>query len=94
MLYKLIGNAIPSLTDCNAEYVTGYANVTSVTVSGVDIQIELSTGGYALPKDVCIDYVKTQRAGKLSIVGSNCDPSGGATIGGGNPVQKVLSFIG
>lgn len=92
MLYKLLGNSIPHFDDCNVEYITGYADVTDVTVSGTSVQVELSTGGYTLPKDVCEDYVTTQRAGMLTAVGSDCNPSE-AVIVGGSPTQKVLGFF-
>jgi hypothetical protein len=94
ILYKLIGNAVPHLTDCNAEYVTGYADVHEVDVVNGELVVTLKDQGYSLPKDVCEDYVTTQRAGNLSFVGSNCDPSGGATIGGGSATSKVLGFLG
>jgi len=95
ILYKLIGNATPHITDCNAEYVTGYADVQNVEVNlSGELVVTLKDQGYSLPKDVCEDYVTTQRAGNLSFVGSNCDPSGGATIGGSSATSKVLGFLG
>lgn len=96
MLYKLIGNSTPNLDDCNVEYITGYANVTSVIVNGSgDIVIQLkNSGGYNLPKQVCEDYVTTQRAGNLAPVGSNCNPSENDAINGPSATEKVLGFVG
>lgn len=93
MLYKLLGGGTPGLNDCNVEYVTGYADVSSVTAVGNGIEVKLKSNGYSLPKQVCEDYVTTQRAGNLSSIGSNCDPSDGV-IGGADATEKVLAFAG
>ncbi|KAB2859614.1 MAG: hypothetical protein F9K09_01465 [Flavobacteriales bacterium] len=93
MLYKLIGNSTPGLNDCNTEYITGYANVSSVVGLPNGIGITLASGGYSLPKQVCEDYVTSQRAGTLSSVGSDCDPSVNG-LGGEDAIEKVFGFIG
>lgn len=96
MLYKLIGNAVPHIDDCNVEYVTGYADVQAVVYNLISgrIEIQLKQGGYTLPQQVCEDYVTTQRAGNLSFVGSNCNPSENSAINGGSATDKVVSFLG
>ncbi|MBL4706998.1 MAG: hypothetical protein JKY48_00965, partial [Flavobacteriales bacterium] len=92
-LYKLIGNANPQLTDCNADYVTGYANVKNVGVDGNGVWVTLGGGGkHDLPAKVCRDFVKTQRAGKLSLVG-DCDPSEDG-VGGNNATEIIENFLG
>ncbi len=73
-LYRLLDNLIgkkpePSVSDdCNADYMTGYVNVRDVGVTPDD-KVWVSIGGedkYVLPRQVCLDFVKTQRVGKLS----------------------------
>lgn len=94
MLYKLLGNSVPQLDDCNVEYITGYANVAGVNPSGNKLIVYLKQGGYSLPKQVCEDYVTTQRAGNLAPVGSNCNPSENDAINGPSATDKVLGFVG
>lgn len=94
MLYKLLGNSVPQLDDCNVEYITGYANVAAVNSSNNKLIVYLKQGGYSLPKQVCEDYVTTQRAGNLAPVGSNCNPSENDAINGPSATDKVLGFVG
>jgi hypothetical protein len=92
-LYKLIGNSTPQLTDCNADYVSGYVNVKDVGADASGVWLKLGGGGkHDLPAKVCRDFVKSQRAGKLSLVG-DCDPQEDG-IGGNNPTEIIENFLG
>ena len=76
--YSLIGAQNPDLNTCNAEYITGYASVTDVVVISAStgtVGIYLD-GTQRLPDEVCREFVKTQRLGKVD-VGANCNPSTG-----------------
>jgi hypothetical protein len=93
-LYKLIGPNVPQLSDCNADYLTGYVNVRDVEISGSDIYVKLGKVGgvYDLPYLVCRDFVKTQRAGMLSLAGDcNADEAG---IDGTGPEDIIMNFVG
>lgn len=100
-LYKLLGAGIePEIEDCNAEYITGYVNVKEVSLINNDAQLQIrlgrpgfQLGNYELPRNVCANFVKTQRAGKLSEVGSICDPSIAGVDNTGDPVDVVMSFF-
>lgn len=76
-LYTMLGNNVPDLRSCNAEYINGYAQVLNAgkDANGVFIKLESAdNGGYNTPRSVCKDFVMTQRAGKIEMSG-NCDPS-------------------
>lgn len=92
--YQLLGNGNISTTDgsCNAEFISGYATVNQIDIDqqgGLFVVVE---GGNELPRNVCKDYVSTQRAGKLSLTG-NCDASDGVD-GNGEPADILMSFLG
>ena len=103
-LYSLVGSAVPEPTRCNTDYVSGYVNLRSATVVQKDgrrlIKVEVgnnNSSGYSLPYQVCQDFVKTQRRGKLSPSG-NCDPQ---VVGVPNNnasakqiVQQMASYVG
>jgi hypothetical protein len=86
-LYKLVSANVPAgIRDCNTDYVSGYVSVRDAllinpaTPGGMP-RIKLLLGkasntssDYTLPRQVCLNFVKTQRLGKLKS-GSNCDPS-------------------
>lgn len=98
-LYKLIGGPTdPELEDCNAEYVTGYVNVKEVEIDNGGIYVKLGLPGlqglHDLPRKVCEDLVKTQKAGKLSIDGSICDASVAGVGNSGSPENIIMSFVG
>lgn len=93
-LYKLIGSDIPQLSDCNAEYITGYVQVRSV---GIDtsgkLWVELGSGqnNYDIPREVCEDLVKTQKLGMLTLTGDcNASQSG---IQGSSPTSIIQNFL-
>jgi hypothetical protein len=70
-LYNLSGNDTPSLLPLtqNSEYISGYATVANVdTTADGKLYLDLATGGgqnYTLPRQVCMNFLQTQRAGKL-----------------------------
>ena len=105
-LYRLIGDEEnPLITDCNADYITGYVQVKRV---GVEIEsganndrVYLQLGkpasdnnagvNYELPLQVCKEFVKTQRNGLLSINGGICNPDLLGINPTGDPVEAVLA---
>jgi hypothetical protein len=82
LLYKLVNGGVPQgVRDCNTDYVTGYVSVRDAQAytTGGKTYIKLAVGSsnssdYTLPRQVCLNFVKTQRLGKLQ-QGSNCDPA-------------------
>lgn len=83
ILYRLIGedpNLNPNyLSTCNAEYITGYASVVASSVDKANAKLTVllaNTGQNRLPREVCKDFVKSQRLGKVDPL-ANCDPSRG-----------------
>ncbi len=95
-LYKLIGNGQPQLDFCNAEFIDGYVKVKKVDIDEDDgLYVELgsvSGGKHELPKQVCREFVKSQRAGKLNANG-NCDASANGVQDNSDGQQVVMSFI-
>ena len=89
-LYKLIYNGTPQIEDCNAEYITGYCNVSNVGVDPQGLYLELTSGGYSLPKQVCEDFVKAERRGKIGTNGV-CD--GTDPIDGSSPTSIIMNFL-
>ncbi|WP_254085431.1 hypothetical protein [Dawidia cretensis] len=73
-LYKLLGEGAPSLESCNAEYISGYVAVKDSGVEGGLLYIDID-GGQRPPVEVCRDFVKAYRLGKLDTDGS-CNPTG------------------
>lgn len=69
-LYQMLGASPPTLDDYLSEYLTGYVYVTSASLIGGKIVLTLgspdSNSDYYLPKNLCTDYVITQRAGNIS----------------------------
>ncbi|MBT1710549.1 hypothetical protein KK062_20055 [Fulvivirgaceae bacterium PWU5] len=75
-LYSLIGNDVPNMTTCNAEKVSGYASVVSCGANEIGTYIELlKEDNNRLPREACIDFVKSQRLGKV-VPSNDCSPSG------------------
>jgi len=74
ILYSLIGNTSPDLATCNADFINGFASITSCDIdSGTGrLYVDLRSSD-RLPIDVCKDFVKTQRLGMLDPQG-NCTP--------------------
>ncbi|MBI4646901.1 MAG: hypothetical protein HY738_09995 [Bacteroidia bacterium] len=96
-LYNLNGLSVPDVNDCNAEYITGHAYVREVKTDehGLFVKLGLNDqlgGFFDLPKEVCQDFVKTQRAGKLSPPG-NCDPTEDDILGVTDASQLVMNFV-
>ena len=103
-LYSLIGSSAPqSVYECNSDYISGYVTLRAATVETVGTKklLKLSIGDpgsdYSLPWQVCEDFVKTQRLGKLSAPG-NCNPAiNGIPDTNGNAkqiVQQLVSWMG
>ena len=105
-LYSLIDNKAPgSVDECNSDYTSGYVAVRSAAVEDVGgkklLRLTIgdpnSNSNYSLPHQVCADFVKTQRLGKLMTPG-NCNPAtAGIPNTNGNAkqiVQQLLSWLG
>lgn len=100
-LYKLIGPATPApnINSCVSEYVKGYCSVKAAGVDADGVYVELGNPGtlgfsnFDLPKKVCRNYVKTQRAGNLNLSG-NCDPSVNGIPNSNDAKQVVMSLLG
>ncbi|MEL6141873.1 MAG: hypothetical protein AAFU67_09675, partial [Bacteroidota bacterium] len=100
-LYRLLGSgANPFIEDCNAEYISGYAKVKAVSLTNSATQLEIVLGNpdsqsddYELPRQVCDNFVRTQRLGKLSEQGSICDQSIAGVNNMGNPAEILFGFV-
>ncbi len=91
-LYALIGSN-PSLTNCQSEYIKGYATVENVGVLGGKIFIQLKNADHSLPIHVCRDYVKVERGGNIPPVGS-CNPSSDGMDGSLSAKDVALQLLG
>lgn len=96
-LYTLIGNNVPDLNSCNAEYITGYVNTyAAIDPSSGNIEITFNgSGSYKLPREICQDRVKKELGGKIN-PGGNCNPNDGISDGGGAKaiVSQLVSKMG
>ncbi|MES2140752.1 MAG: hypothetical protein V4511_13670 [Bacteroidota bacterium] len=96
-LYALLGGN-PQLGSCNSDYVKGYVDVKTVGVDADGLFIKLGDGNafdrdtYELPRNVCIDYVKTEKGGKLKPFG-NCNASDGGIPEGNDPLAIAQQLI-
>jgi hypothetical protein len=80
-LYRLVGNREFTGTDedlkkCNAEFITGYISVRDCVPYGDGKLALILKDEGRLPNDVCRDFVKAQRLGKV-YPDQDCDPSNG-----------------
>lgn len=75
-LYNLYGINPPDLDKCNVDYISGYVTLSTVTMDGGNIVLNVGNTNdqYTIPENVCRNFVETQRGGKLTL-GGNCDPS-------------------
>lgn len=78
-LYQLINNgtaALPQVQEAgiNRDYITGYVSVRQVDIINGQLVLKVGDGSsvnnldgdaYTLPRQVCMDFVRTQRLGKL-----------------------------
>jgi hypothetical protein len=95
-LYKLIATAPnpPALTSCASEYIDGYCRVEDVGIDATGLWVKLheAAGGKAsMPKQVCNNYVNTQRLGNINSSG-NCDADANG-ISFSSPKQVVLQLM-
>jgi len=80
-LYTLMGNGVPVLSSCNAEFIEGYATVTGATVSGNFIYLSLlQDTNSKTPAQICTEFVKANRIGKLD-PSRDCNPNTGISDG-------------
>ncbi len=97
ILYKLQGFGEAGLDDCASEYITGYANPSSVDLideGGGVYSVEVTFSGSNIPKKVCRDFFGTQRRGMVNFSG-NCDPSNpGSFDDTGDAVEVIMRLLG
>ncbi len=97
-LYALVGSNL-NITDCNTEYVDGYAKVLRAGVDANGLFVELrqeTSDNYDSPQEICWDFVRTQKGGKLNTTGS-CDASLTAldnSEGNGEVIMAIANKIG
>ncbi|MCX6180360.1 MAG: hypothetical protein NT150_00335 [Bacteroidetes bacterium] len=85
-LYSLIGYHEPSIGECTSEYIKGYTAIDSagIDAGGLFVLLKDDAGcDMGLPDRVCRNYLRTQRAGNLNILG-NCDASPPVSVGSNN----------
>lgn len=78
ILYSLVGDNPANLQTCNAEYLTGYASVygSELDLPNAVLKIKLvRQSANKLPREVCLEYVKTQRLGNIDQF-SDCTSAG------------------
>jgi hypothetical protein len=100
-LYQLLQAGLPAdLGNCNSDYVSGYASVAHVGVEDTDptymgkIYIELeNNNGYEMPAQVCDDYVKTEKGGKIKSGGCNADVDVGGIEESTDAKDLVLQLV-
>lgn len=90
-LYSLMGVNVTTLNKCNAEYIDGYVDFGDATVVGGNIKITVQSS--KIPKDICIDYVKSEIGGNLldedcGVYNSISDP--GMSVDGIKSTAKQL----
>jgi len=93
ILYQLLrddGN-LPNLATCNADFITGYASLSSVNLTSGDIYVTFNSS-QRLPKAVCEDFVKSQRLGKV-VPGANCSPANGGVSDGSDAKSVVMQLL-
>lgn len=77
LLYALKGDAASiEHPEYNSQYITGYARVAEVGIETINpgpsewyavyVRLKEAEGDYNVPKDVCLDFVKKNKRGKLS----------------------------
>lgn len=90
-LYKLINSGVPDLNSCNAEFIEGYATVIGSGIDGNGLYIDVSnTGNNKIPADVCKEFVKANRIGKLD-PSRDCNPNNG--ISDGTDVKALVNGL-
>ncbi|MCG8389127.1 MAG: hypothetical protein MJA30_26465, partial [Cytophagales bacterium] len=89
-LYKLMNGGTPSLSSCNSEYITGYVDIAlvDIDINNGKLYVDLHNDEARLPRQVCKDFVMTQRIGNLNGNG-NCD----ASSVGIDPKNDAVSII-
>ncbi|MEM7162995.1 MAG: hypothetical protein AAF487_11220 [Bacteroidota bacterium] len=89
--YKLLGFDQPQLDDCDSDFIKGYMDVLSVFVNSSN-KIEIIPKGEILPKKLCHDFVKTQRAGMIN--NSSCNPADPEFFDGSDAEEFIRNLIG
>ncbi len=71
-LYNLSGESPAEIQDCDAEYITGYANLVAAEIdfNTQEVYIELPNDYEYTPEKVCKDFYITQRRGHVN---SDCN---------------------
>ncbi len=91
ILYSILGISTPNLASCNADFITGFASVSSCGIDTGGLFVNLNIGGNnRMPVEVCKDFAKTHLLGKI-------DPSGNCVPGmndSGNPAGVVRQLLG
>ncbi|MEM7161706.1 MAG: hypothetical protein AAF487_04625 [Bacteroidota bacterium] len=89
-LYKLQNSGVPNLTDCNADFLEGYADLALASADCAEdvIVIEFKDDIKNFPRKLCKDFVKSSRAGMISD-GAGCDPSDPGPFQSENPVNVL-----
>lgn len=91
-LFALIGTD-PNLSNCQSEYIDGYALIEEVGVNTTGLFIKIKDADHSLPVHVCRDYVKVERGGNIS-PGGGCEPSTDGMDGTLGPVDVALQLAG
>jgi hypothetical protein len=93
-LYTLLGSDPPSLGDCNAEYITGYADVKQVGTDANGVFVELGGSGndYELPENACEDFFVKNAAGK-NVLEDGCDATDDGVSNNGNAKDVLMGFL-
>ena len=87
-LYKLKNSGDSELSSCNVEFISGYADVAEVKLSNGYVEVKLRTDDTPIPFDVCKDYIKANRMGRLS----NADCSTDGLNDGTNPEDVIMQL--
>ncbi|MCB2411146.1 hypothetical protein [Hymenobacter lucidus] len=90
-LYDLANGTLPDFNSCNADFISGYVTVKRTGLEGnrLFIEVDGSNDKYTLPRQVCKDFLQTQRAGKL-VPGGSCNPNANRLDDGDQDAVKIV----
>lgn len=78
---------------CNGEFVDGYAKVSEVGIESGKVYLKLKDdSGTPVPKQICREFLKANRAGKLNPLG-DCNAQGGFEDSG-SAAEVIMGFLG